>query len=217
MPCLTSANMNRPLAKHRQEAGLYDHIHDKARDQGKGHHEGNVQGEAFCAQHDLQSAQIGDLGGRAGEHEGRRAAHAHAHGQPLPDEGYRPAAAGVQRHPDGGRHQHPKALIGLAEQRRELVRRDIPLKERRQQHPQQEVKPRGPDVPAQVEEEPQQRIRVRVMAGPRFKAVEAEKGPVLIKPVDHQPRHDAADRTGHQADDERRGAKGGAVHDELGV
>ena len=44
------------------------------------------------------------------------------------------AAAGIERHPDGRRHQHPEALVRLAEEPRKAVRGDILLEQGGQQN-----------------------------------------------------------------------------------
>ena len=78
-----------------------------------------------------------------GDHERRGAAHAHAVHQPLLQERYCSPAAHVQRHTDGGRHQHAEALV-LPEQSADEFAGDVDLVERRQQDAQRKTATKFP-------------------------------------------------------------------------
>ena len=78
-----------------------------------------------------------------GDHKRCGAAHAHAVHQPLLQQRYRPAAAHVQRHADGGRHQYAETLV-LSEQAADKSARDVNLIQRRQQYAQRKTATKFP-------------------------------------------------------------------------
>ena len=78
-----------------------------------------------------------------GDHERRGAAHAHSVHQPLLQQRDRSPAAHVQRHADGGRHQHAEALV-LSEQAADEFARNVDLVERRQQYAKRETATKFP-------------------------------------------------------------------------
>ena len=114
---------------------LNDKIDSHPRRPREGHRKQDVQYEPPPPQHDLHCAEVGDLRRWTGDHKRCGAAHAHAVHQPLVQQRYRPAAAHVQRHADGGRHQYAETLV-LSEQAADKSARDVNLIQRRQQYAQ---------------------------------------------------------------------------------
>ena len=98
---------------------------------------------------EIQRAQIGDLCGRPREHEGSRAANAHAVPQPLLQKRDGPAAAGIQRDANGGGHQHAQRLV-TAKQCSHNICRDIPLEQRREQDSNKKIQSGRFDIPPKV-------------------------------------------------------------------
>ena len=78
-----------------------------------------------------------------GDHERRGTAHAHAVQKPLLQKGDRSPAAHIQRHADGGRHQHAKTLV-LPKQTADEFAGDVDLVQRRQQYAQRKTATKFP-------------------------------------------------------------------------
>ena len=130
------------------------------------------------AQHDLHSAEIGDFGGRSGQHEGGCTAHAHAVGQPLDQQRDCAAAAHVDRHADGCSHQDAESIV-LSEQAAHEFGRHMNLVQCREQDTQSEHGTGGPDVAENVFEKPQKQVGIRITAPALMKTGEVKEALVL--------------------------------------
>lgn len=94
---------------------LRQQVHGQSGGKGKQHDKYKIDHKVPDAQNDLQRSQIGDFGGRPGEHKCRRAAHAHPIHQPSLQKRDRSSAAGIQRHADRSRHQDAERLVAAEE------------------------------------------------------------------------------------------------------
>ena len=98
-----------------------------------------------------------------------------------------------------------------------MLLRHVALKKGGEQNTEEEIRPRRPDIAADIQQITDQNVGMRVVICAILEAGKIEKAPVPIKDVDQQSRRAAAEETGDDPHREHFRPQGGAVDDELGI
>ena len=200
---LASTLKESALRRNADATLLYEEINRQAGSKGKNHDKNKIEDEALCAHHNFKRAEVGDFCRRSGYHERGSGTETHAVGEARLQEGNRPAAACVERHPCRRCGQNAEGFVP-SKSFRHQIGWHVPLKQRRKSDASQKVWTCRDGVPPYVFQIARWQIRVRVAAGRLFEALKAEKRFFVTEAVYQQSGGGSAEEAGGDTHRERR-------------